>query len=66
MSKKRFTLRELEDNNVEVLGEVLGPPYAVTYAVDTTVWLVPCGGDLYELPPPFKLVTYHGYWLVGK
>lgn len=59
---KRFTLRDLSANNVEVLG----PPYAVTYAADTTVWLVPCGGDLYELPPPFKLVTYHGYWLVGK
>lgn len=61
MSKKRFTLRELEDNNVDVSRS--GP---MVNFLHVGVMLKPVGGDLFELPKGWKFVDHHGYWLLSK
>jgi len=62
MSKKRFTLRELENNNLEVSRSVS----PMVHGLDVGVMLIPVGGNLFKLPKGWKFVDYHGYWLLSK
>lgn len=61
MSKKRFTLRELEDNNVDVSRS----DHTVSFPHVVLV-LIPVGNDFFELPKGWRFVGHHGYWLLSK
>lgn len=59
---KRFTLDDLEQNNLQVArGE-----RPRVYGGDVGLPLKPVGNGEYALPVGWELVEYHGYWLLGE
>lgn len=62
MPNRTFTLRELEENNLQV-GDT---PQPTVYCGPLSVGLVHVGGNLFKLPKGWKFVDHHGYWLLSK